>query len=627
MMRAALSGGCAFFAAFAVGATAAEVRVALVAAPRIASEIGPVAVEGWVEEIEAGAPRTRMLVRVKAIEGVREPSRFARITQPGTRAFTAGRAVRCRAMLRTPDGPLAPSAYDFARRAYFERIGATGFTRGSCRPIALAPPESAFDRARLRLAAVRSDMAEAIHAASPGAGGAVAASLLVGDRSFIEEAVNEDLRDSGLGHILSVSGLHMGVVGGLVFAALAGGFALIAPLALRVPVKKLAAVGALVVLTAYLLLSGSSVPALRAYVMACVAFGAILIDRPAISMRGLALAAAIIILVLPESALDAGFQMSFAATAALIAVFESWPKNPIEQRLPTPGPIVGALQTIGRGLTAALFISLVAGLATDPFALYHFQRFSVYGLPANLVAAPLVSFVIAPIAAIAALASLFGLAELPLKLLAAACDLLVGVGSAFADRPEAVRAMPKPPDAAFLVAVLAIVWACLWRGALRWGGAILFGVAILLYATAPKPALLFDGELRVVLAREARGWTLLPVHGRSTFARDRLGAMAGLEPARLEKMPPPACDEAACFIRLARGTRVAVVLSPEGFAAAGAQNAVVLTRLAAPSGVARQAYLVDRTDLARRGGGTITETRAGLRVARARGHETRPWRN
>jgi competence protein ComEC len=250
----------------------------------------------------------------------------------------------------------------------------------------------------------------------------------------------------------------------------------------------------------------------------------------------------------------------------------------------------------------------------------------VYGLPANLVAAPLVSFIIAPIAAMAALASLFGLAELPLKLLAAACDLLVGVGSAFADRPEAVRAMPKPPDAAFLVAVFAIVWACLWRGALRWGGAVFFGVAILLYATAPKPALLFDGELRAVLAREARGWTLLPVHGRSTFARDRLGAMAGLEPTRLEKLPPPACNEAACFIRLARGTSVTVVLAPEGFSDARARNSVILTRLAAPSGVARPAYLVDRADLARRGGGTVTESDAGPHAARARDRDSRPWR-
>jgi hypothetical protein len=103
--------------------------------------------------------------------------------------------------------------------------------------------------------------------------------------------------------------------------------------------------------------------------------------------------------------------------------------------------------------------------------------------------------------------------------------------------------------------------------------------------------------------------------------------MAGLEPTRLEKLPPPACDEAVCFIRLARGTRVAVVLSPEGFAAASAQNAVLLTRLGAPSGVARPAYLVDRADLARHGGGAVTETNAGLRVARARDREARPWRN
>jgi hypothetical protein len=186
--------------------------------------------------------------------------------------------------------------------------------------------------------------------------------------------------------------------------------------------------------------------------------------------------------------------------------------------------------------------------------------------------------------------------------------------------------VPKPPDAAFLVAVLGIAWGCLWRGALRWGGAVLFAAAIALYAAAPRPALLFDAELRAVVAREARGWTLVSAYGRSTFARDRLGAMAGLDPMRMEKLPPPDCDETVCFMRLPRGTRVAVVLSAEGFADPRLEGAVVLSRLSAPQEFARRAgYLFDASDLARRGGGTITETKAGLRFERARGAERRPW--
>ncbi|MGE0046530.1 MAG: ComEC/Rec2 family competence protein, partial [Hyphomonadaceae bacterium] len=450
--RALIAGLCAIAAFAGLGACAAQLRTAFMGQAPLAGEIGPVLVEGWVEEVEIGTPRTRMRLLVHSIEGVPAPPRYVRVSSPGVRAFSAGRAIRCRAVLRAPDGPLAPGAYDFARRAFFERLGATGFTLGRCRPV-LLPPPSWFDAAMLRLAAIRADLAETIHNASPGPGGAVAASLIVGDRSLIAEEVNVDLRDSGLGHILSVSGLHMGVVGGLTFAAFTGFFALIAPLALRFSVKKLAAIGALTVLSIYLVISGASVPAIRAYVMAAVAFGAILVDRPAISMRGLVLAALIIVLAFPESVLEPGFQMSFAATAALVAAFEVAQRDPSEARLPTPGPLVGGLQMLGRGIGGVLLISFVAGLATDPFALYHFQRFAVYGLPANLVAAPLVSFVIAPAAALAALAAPFGLAEWPLQIMASACDFLVGIGRAFADRPEAVHALPRPSDVSFLAAV------------------------------------------------------------------------------------------------------------------------------------------------------------------------------
>lgn len=629
-LRMAGAGLMALCAAGALGAAAAEWRTDRVAAPRLPGEIGPVIVEGWVEAVEIGAPRTRMKLRVHRIEGLDDAPVFVRITSPGERAFTAGRAIRCRAMLRPPDGPLAPGGYDFARRAYFEQLGATGFALGSCRPIEAPLPEDAWTRAVLQVAALRSDMAETIHDASPGRGGAVAASLIVGDRSHVAEEVNQALFDSGLGHILSVSGLHMSIAGGVVYAGLAALLSLVPALALRFPVPKLAAGGALVMLTLYLIISGASVPAQRAFVMAAVALGAKLIDRPAISMRGLALAALLIVLWMPESVLEPGFQMSFAATAALVAAFEGWDaRRKSAVRLPTPGPIVGSLQAISAGVGGALMVSFVAGLATDPFALYHFQRYSVYGLPANLAVSPLVTFVMAPAAVLAALAAPFGLQEWPLRVLAAACDLMVGIGEAFSQRPEALRAMPKPPDGAFLVAVVAIVWGCFWRGALRWIAVGLFAGALAIYAFAPRPALYFDGELRTVLSRDSEGdWRLLSVYGRSTFARDRVGAMAGLPAPEMERLPPPeGCAEAICVWSLPRGARVAVVLDPEGFADSALDGALVLSRHSAPAGVRERAgVLLDAPELETAGGGAITVARDGsIIVRRAQGLSARPW--
>jgi competence protein ComEC len=488
-----------------------------------------------------------------------------------------------------------------------------------------------LDRERLRLAAWRSDLAAEIQMAAPGRGGAIAAALVTGDRSSIDAATNDALRDSGLGHLLSVSGIHMGVVGGLVFALLLWTLSLAPPVALRWPVKKIAALGALGTLAAYLVISGSSVPALRSFVMACVAFGAVLLDRPAISMRGLALAALIVTMAFPESVLEPGFQMSFAATMALVALFEALRRAPHEPALPTPGPLIGALQWSARGIATILFISLVAGIATDPFAVYHFQRFSIYGLPANLIAAPIMSFLVAPSAAAAAVLAPFGLADPALEFMASALDLIAAIGAAFGERPEAVRALPRPPDAAFVLCVAALMWSCLWRGGLRWGGAVFFAAGLALYLAAPRPIAAFDSDLRAVYARAgaAQDWALMTGAGRSTYARDRLGAMLGLSPPEIERLaPPPACGDAVCLWRSA-GREMAMVRDAAGFDAACRPGALAIAAVAAPDGYARRCQLVgviDPADLARSGGGFIYVSQSGWRVVRAWPSAVRrPW--
>ena len=631
-VRRVLAGLCALTAAAGLGAGAAQMRSAMIDAPPFTTREAPVRVEGWVLANDASDNGARLRLLVRAIEGQETPPRYVRVSVGQAGLLTPGRAAICRAIIGPPSGPLAPGAYDFARRAYFERLGATGFAFGRCRPGAFAPPASWLDRQRLLLAAMRSDLSAAMLEAAPGRGGAIGAALVTGDRSTIDKATNDALRNSGLGHLLSVSGIHMGVVGGLVFATLVWTLSLISPIALRWPVKKIAAIGALATLAAYLVVSGSSVPALRSFVMACVAFGAILLDRPAISMRGLALAVLIVVLIFPESVLEPGFQMSFAATMALVTLFEMMKRAPHEPALPTPGPLIGGLQSIARGIGGVLLISLVAGIATDPFAIYHFQRFSLYSLPANLIAAPIMSFLVAPAAAVAALMAPFGLADAPLQVMASALELIAEIGAVFGDRPEAVRALPRPPDAAFSLCVLALSWACLWRGRLRWGGLAFLFASVWLYLAAPQPVAAFDGDLRAVFVRasDPARWTIIASGGRSTYARDKLAAMLGLSPPVIERLAPPeACGESACAQRTPAGREIHLFSRAEAFDAACVPAALVIAATPAPPAYAARcprALVLDANNIALLGGALIYETPAGLSFTRARPpHIARPW--
>lgn len=625
-LRAMVAGLALVVAAASAGAVAAQIRAALAVAPRLAAPLDGVRLEGWVIE-RLGGERPRLLIRVRSLEGIAAPPLYVRVSTGRQTALGAGRAINCRVSLRAPDGPLAPGAYDFARRAFFERLGGVGYAQGPCRPAPLPPPADVLFRAQLFVGAVRADLSAIIQEAAPGRGGAIAAALIAGDEGAVDPDTNSTLRDSGIGHLLSVSGLHMGVVGGLVFAALLWIAAIVPPLALRVPAKKIAAAGALATLAFYLVISGSSVPAIRSFIMAAVAFIAVLIDRPALTMRGLALAAILVTLVFPESVLEAGFQMSFAATAALVAALEVQ-RGRAPHALPSPGPFIGGLQNLGRLGAGALATSFIAGLATDPFALFHFQRFALYGLAANLAIAPIVSFIVAPAAAIAAIAAPFGLADGPLAVLAWSLDLVAKVGDAFGARPEAVLTLPRPPDLFLPLAVMGIAWACLWRGVLRLGGLVWVAAALAIYIAAPNPVLAFDTDLRAVFARDGDAWRLMSAGGRSTFARDRLGQQLGLAPAALEALAPPECDDALCTWRTPLRRRVFFVRAPEGFARACERSAVLLARLDAPQDVAVRCGVtaMDGRALRAQGGAILYENPRGFRIDRAApASVSRPW--
>ncbi|MEM6973994.1 MAG: ComEC/Rec2 family competence protein [Pseudomonadota bacterium] len=499
----------------------------------------------WLDRAASGAPRV-LLDQVSLFgRAARQTPERVRLTLSAVgfdQAPRPGQWVRVYARLGPPGRPVEPGGFDFARRAFFDRIGAIGYARTP--PVTLPNREVAGPRGRDRVASAgvssvvyrlgaaiarwRLAVADAVRRRLDGPPGAFAAAILVGDRSAIDERDAEALRISTLAHLLAISGLHMGLLSGLVFAAMRIAFALVGRRALRLPSKKLAAVASLAAAFGYLLASGASVATQRAFIMVAVVFIAVLADRPALTLRAVALAAVLVLAWRPISLTDPGFQMSFAATVALIALFEALSAARARRdrlaaardRPETGGTALAAagdgaeaegmapgaprlaislirvgravVGRIARGALTVTLTSVVAGLATAPVAAFHFNRVGTWGLLANLAAVPVMGAWIAPAGVAAALAAPFGAAGPFLDLMGIGIDWVLSVAHAVAGLPGASRPVASMPVAALVTVMMSGLWLMLWRGGWRYGGAVLGGVAVIAmpHLGPPRPAVL-----------------------------------------------------------------------------------------------------------------------------------------
>lgn len=416
-------------AAFAAGFALAGTQANLSWAPSIRASTGAVIVTGRVEQVEkrtSGAMRYTLAVEsVGRFSSAALPRRVTVTRRGETGDARPGDMVRVRAVLMPPPEPAAPGAFDFARRAYFQQIGGVGFAVSPFEQVPHAVSPGAIARLAARLQALRQRVAERITRVLPGQSGEIASALIVGKRGGIAEEPRQALRAAGLQHILAISGLHMALVAGTAFLAIRTLLAAIPGLALTRPVRKYAAAAALVIALAYLAVSGASVSAQRAFIMAATMFGAVLLDRPAITLRNVAIAALVIIAWNPFAVMQAGFQMSFAATAGLVSVYETIRRARMRAHgvgahaRDGGGPVSGILSRMKLVFVALVITALVGGLATAPFAAYHFNRIAPYGLLGNVLAMPLVSFIIMPAGVLSGLAFAFGLEALPLRVMGA----------------------------------------------------------------------------------------------------------------------------------------------------------------------------------------------------------------
>lgn len=615
------------------GFSAAKLRTDHVRSPIAPLRGPPARVEGWVVDIASPGQGGRRLLIAPAHIGdwpaQATPIRI-RVTLKNGYTPSPGEPISLLAVINAPPQPASPGSYDFARDAWFQSVGGVGFALGTPQSWTPDAPPPWRLRLTMRINAFRWALTRRIIEALGVEEGGLAAAMTTGHDAFIPASQVNDLRAAGLAHIISISGLHMAIVGGFVFAGVRLAVAAWPWLALRINGKKTAAFLALSAVLGYLVLSGSPPPAERSAITAAVAFGAILVDRQAISLHALALAAMAVLLLQPEAVTQPGFQMSFAATAALVALAEAWPRA--ARVIEAPWWIRG-VQTLTGWTAAAVAASFVAGLATAPFAMQHFNRISTWGLVANLASEPISSFVMMPGLALGAALTPFGLGEGPLAVAGLAIAAMNRIAAAIAGWPYAQVVVASGPNWTLAAAFLGLLWLCLWKGPLRWIG-LPFALAVSLVPKPAAPDVWVAGDGAAVAVRSGGRAILfrpdVKLFGAELWARRRGLDPSGGEPARDTGYD---CDHWSCAPKAAAPVRVAAAwnltrpLKEGRLAAICASAEVVVLRDEFPAGVCPGKLVLTGADFARGGAAELFRQPGGAwRVVWAQDlRGRRPW--
>ncbi len=515
----------------ALGFARAELRTASLPPPFIAPS-GPTDLSGVIARIEPLPSGERLLLAAPRLDhGAPLPRGITLLPRPDdTQNFTPGARIAAEVLLFTPGRPAYPGAWDAARQDYFAGIGATAHALAAITILAPGHPGSlslALQTARARIAAT-------IMATLPIATGSIATTLLTGDEQAIPEPERQNFIAAGLAHILAVAGLHVGIVMGLFFAATRFLLTRSERLALRLPVKSIAAIAALAAGAGYAALTGAHLPILRSLAMASLVTLGVLAGRRAISLRGLALAAMLILLTTPEAVIGTSFQMSFSAVLALIAGYEAWQRRrKTQSRAPRFISHIAALA----------FTSLLAGGASMPFAAFQFQQMQPYWIPANLVAVPLTALWIMPLGLVALALIPFGLAAFALIPMGWGIAIIVWLTARIAAWPATMLRVPPMPPTAILLFTAGLIWLCLWRTRPRLAGLPLMAAALAIYLAARPPDVLVSPDAKLIALKSGNTIYLVTTARNPSYTLAQWAPVWGGAP-----LTPAQCSTAACRI-------------------------------------------------------------------------------
>jgi competence protein ComEC len=460
-------------------------------------------------------------------------------------AFKPGAIIRLRARLMPPAGPTVPGAYDFSRRAWFSGIGATGTALGE---VALYKASGNIPL----LVTARRQLSNHIASRLPDDSGAIAAALVTGEQGAINEADAQAMRDSGLAHLLSISGLHVTAVVGAIFFLVSRLLSLFPFIALRIPIPLIAAGVAAVGAIAYTMLTGAEVPTVRSCVAALLILTALALGRDALSLRLVCFGATVVLLFWPEALAGPSFQLSFAAVSTIIILHESkWMRQFAQRREE------GLFWRLGRGVVLLLLTGLAIELILAPITLHHFHKAGLYGALANIVAIPLTTFIIMPFEALALLFDVVGLGAPFWWIAGQGIDLILYIARSVSGLPGAVSMLPMMPGWAFASIVFGALWFGIFQTRVRYVGGILFLAGLAGMISAPYPDILVTGDGKHLAVVDADGRLALLRERTGDYVRDTLRENAGVEaePIAIEDWPGVHCSADACIITLDRGGR------------------------------------------------------------------------
>jgi competence protein ComEC len=621
-------------AALFAGFLSMSLRTARVAAP-VLDRIRIVSLQGFVEEVDLRTVGARMVVGVVSADGMpkEKAPRRVRVTTRNTPDVAAGDFVALKARLLPPSRAALPGGYDFARDAFFAGVGAVGSTLGPIQH--LAPPSEAtwsqrfyagIDQARNRLAL-------RVNAIIGGDEGAIAAAMVTGKRDFLSNDARDLIREAGIFHIITISGVQMTLVAGIIFVVARRLLALSPTLALNHPIKKWAAGVAMAGSVFYDIATGSRVGTERALIMTLIVLSAVIMNRRALTMRNLAFAVLAVVAVEPEVILGVSFQLSFAAVAALVAVMESRlagfdvdPDPFVPKRGAASKPGFFGAHLIEKPL-ALLVATAFATSATASFMAYHFHDLSPYVLIGNPLTLTVIEVFAVP-------GALLGSALYPLGLdgpvwiyVGAGIKLILWVARIIAQAPASTVHLRAFAPYALPFLALAVMSATIWRTwTFRLSAIPLVLIGIVGAAQGPRYDVIVGPSGDLAAVRDADG--ALEVVGKrfNAFAVEQwLTADGdGRDPAEARAFDAP-CDRLGCVAALPEGESLSLVLDPLAFEEDCSRAEVVVSALSAPNGC-KAKFLLDEQALARLGAVGLTWADSGFTVASDRSPlENRPW--
>jgi len=595
------------------GCAAVWSKSELVGAPAIERPMA-VWLTGRIErrEDQPAQGRVRLVLRGR-IEGEGEPSRV-RINLPlddDAPGLREGAEIRLRVRLMPPASPMLPGSYDFARAAWFAGLSATGSALG---PPRVLTPGAGGDR----LLRLRHALSDHVQSRLGGSAGGIATAFASGERGAIAPEDEAAMRDAGLTHLLSISGLHVSAVVGAAYVLAIRLLALWPWLALRVRLPVVAAGTGALAGIGYTLLTGAEVPTVRSCIGAVLVLFALALGRDPLSLRMVAVAALFVMLLWPEAVLGPSFQMSFGAVVAIVALHGAEPLRRFAQGREEP-----AVLRLGRSLALLLLTGVVIELALLPTGLFHFHRAGVYGALANVVAIPLTTFATMPLIALALLLDLAGIGAPAWWAVGKSLELLLALAHFTARQPGAVTLLPAMGAGHYLLFLSGGLWLALWSGPVRLWGLLPVAIGVMGLAFLRPPDVLVTGDGRYVGVTGEGPELLLLREGRGDYVRENLQEIAGMsgEVRTLAEWPGAQCNRDFCSLVLTRQGRRKTLLVSRGrdavdefpLAAACERADIVVADRWLPRSCRPRWFKADRAMLSRTGGlaidlseGTVT---------------------